>query len=495
MNIAAISIAGIEKKIDTLEYRMIGPGVRYTRFILPDYPLSAYLLTIDLTDPHNFVETFQAANQVGKTEAMTAAYTRLDTELHTPLAGVNGNFWIVSVQGYPNEILGVPHSGSMLNGEMVSDPNSWNQWVDGSVGFAMIDSNKKVWIDDIEFVGKVKISNSGEYPISQINRMRDNNELVLFNSYLGTSKTTRTDNNGIEVFIKPVDNRKWDANEDVKCVVTRIISNHGGNLLETGESVLSGSGTAQTFLSVLSQGDTLSVNMTIKTLTDNQFPKVEQMITGNALVMKDGILTNRNYNEAYNSQLYPRTGIGSSKDGKTLFLIVIDKRGNSVGASTETMCVILKAFGADNAASMDGGGSAQMMIEGVIASSPADGNERPVANGWFLYHNAPEDKNVTKIEFDDLRRELPALALYKPTVLGYNQYGVLINKNIEGYTLSCSEDLGEISENGAFIATTKPPENIRFSGGFFNCGLSLTRFFGKHKIWNSPWTAVGADAG
>lgn len=446
-----INISGVEKRIDTLEYRMIGPGIRYTKFQLPDYPLSACLLTIDLNNPYNFIETFQAGNQVGKTEAMSTAYSRLNTSEHNTIAGVNGNFWIVSGQGQPAELLGVPHSGSAMGGEMITDPNSWNRG-HGSIGFAMIDTNKKVWIDDIDFAGKVTIPNKGEYPVSQINRIRGENELVLFNSYLGAGKTTRTDNNGTEVFFKPVDNSKWNTNEEVKCIVTRIIANQGANVLQNGESVLSGNGTAQIFLSALSPGDTLSVHMSVKTLTDNQYPSVQEMITGNALVMKNGTLTDRNTNEAYNSQLYPRTGIGTSQDGKTLFLIVIDKKGTSIGASTATMCEILKAFGAVHATSMDGGGSAQMMLEGQIVNNPADGKERPVANGWFLYHKAPQDNNITQIAFDDIRSELPSLALYKPKILGYNQYGVLITKNLENYTLTCSEGLGEITADGAFIA-------------------------------------------
>src|SRR5690606_34422816 len=140
-------------------------------------------------------------------------------------------------------------------------------------------------------------------------------------------------------------------------------------------------------------------------------------ITGNALVMKNGILTDRNTNEAYNSQLYPRTGIGTSTDGKTLYLIVIDKKGTSIGANTATMCGILKAFGATDVTTMDGGGSAQMMLEGTIVNNPADGKERPVANGWFVYHNAPEDNKITQLAFEDLRTEMPALASYKPIIL------------------------------------------------------------------------------
>ncbi len=450
-HISAININGVEKRIDTLEHRQVGPGVLYTRFQLPDYPLSAYILQVDLNNPYSFIETFQAGNQVGKTEAMTTAYNRLNSTAHSTIAGVNGNFWIVSGQGQPTELLGVPHSGSMLGGEMITDPNSWNRG-HGSIGFAMIDANKKAWIDDIVFTGKVNIPNKGGYTISQINRMRGDNQLVLFNKYLGDDKTTRTDNNGVEVFIKPADNGQWSTNGDVTCVVTRIITNQGGNLLEKGESVLSGSGTAQTFLSGLNPGDTLLVNMSIKTQTDNQQPKVNEMITGNALVMKNGILTDRNTNEAYNSQLYPRTGIGTSTDGKTLYLIVIDKKGTSIGANTATMCGILKAFGASDVTTMDGGGSAQMMLDGTIVNNPADGKERPVANGWFVYHVAPKEYNITQLAFEDLRTEMPALAKYKPVILGYNQYGVLVDKNVENYTLSCSEGLGQITSDGAFIA-------------------------------------------
>lgn len=452
---SVIDIWGQAKTVDTLENKSVGPGINYTKFELPDYPITAYMLTIDLKNPNNLVETFQAQNQVGKTEAMTSAFNRLSRDEHKTIAGVNGNFWIVSGQGMPNELLGVPHSGSMLDGEVITDPNGWNRGRGDislpDIGFAMLDANKKMWVDDIVFNGKVTIPNIGEYPIAEVNRIRKDNELVLFNQYIGT-QTTRTDNNGVEVFIKPIDG-KWNINGDVECIVTRIISDKGANLLEEGESVLSGNGTARTFLENLSVGGKLSVTMGLQTFSDNQFPAIKQMITGNALVMRGGELTPRNYNEEYNSMLYPRTGIGTSQDGKTLYLIVIDKMGQSKGASTETMCGILKACGAYHATSMDGGGSAQMMLDGAIVNKPADGRERAVANGWFLFHNAPDDTEITRIEFDDYRIQVPSFSSYTPVILGYNKYGVLVDKNVSGFKLSCPETLGNIDQNHTFVAS------------------------------------------
>ena len=142
-----------------------------------------------------------------------------------------------------------------------------------------------------------------------------------------------------------------------------------------------------------------------------------------------------------------------SQDGKIAYLIVIDKMGSSVGANTATMCGILKAAGAWNATSMDGGGSAQMMLDGSIVNKPADGKERAVANGWMLFQNAPADNVITRLEFADYKVDVPVFASYKPVILGYNQYGVLINSDVQGFSLTCTPGLGQTDANANFVAS------------------------------------------
>ena len=456
-----INILDVSKSVDTLVYRQVGPGTMYTYMRLPEYPINVHMMTIDLNNPYNIVETFQAYDRAGSTERMTNAYTRLASSGHTPIGGINGNFWIVSGQGQPDVLLGVPHSGSVRNGEMITDPNGWNRGrgttteeLLNEIGFAAIDENRKVWINDMGFDGKATIEGIGEYPISEINRIRKTDELVFFNSYLG--KPTRTDDNGTEVFIKPINGQGWAVNKEIVCEVVRIIKDKGANTLQEGESVLSGNGKAKIFLENLAVGQQIKVNMGIYTLADKLRPMVKELVTGNALVMKDGVLTTRNTNEDYNSTIYPRTGIGMSADGKTLFLIVIDGKSSiSVGASTATMCEILKAAGASNATSMDGGGSAQMMLKGQIVNKPADGTERAVANGWMLFSTAPDNDKVTQFDFLDYKLRIPAKASYKPSFLGYNQYRVLSTETLEGVTLSCEPALGQIID-GQFVASATP---------------------------------------
>ena len=449
-------IGGETKRVDTLMHRIIGPGVTYTKLSLPDYPLSAYLMTVNLANQYNKVETFQAQNRVGSTEAMTNAYQRLSGSRHNSLGSVNGNFWIVSGQGQPTELLGVSHSGSALDGQLLTDPNNWNsgrtsdqEVLKQEIGFAVIDEARKAWICDMGFDGKVLVG-SQSFKISEVNRNRVTpgaNEIVLFNQYLG--KATRTSTAGTEVVVKLAGGQTWGVSKNVQCTVMSK-NNTGGTVIAAGQAVLSGHGTGKTFLDNISVGQTITLNLGVYTLESGERPTVRQMVTGNAYVLRNGQLTIRNTNEAYNSQLYPRTGIGASEDGKKLFLIVIDKKGSSVGANTTTMCNILKAYGAYNVTSMDGGGSAQMMIGGAIVNNPSDGNERPVANGWMVFNTAPDDNVVASLLFEEHSDIIiPAYGEYRPNILAYNQYGTLLSENFQNYTLTCEPSgLGTISSDG-----------------------------------------------
>jgi len=92
----------------------------------------------------------------------------------------------------------------------------------------------------------------------------------------------------------------------------------------------------------------------------------------------------------------PRTAIGSNRNGRYLYLIVVDGRQPfySRGATFVDLAKILIDQGAYIAMSLDGGGSSTMVIEGeegepVILNSPIDnyipGRERPVANHLGIY--------------------------------------------------------------------------------------------------------------
>jgi len=92
----------------------------------------------------------------------------------------------------------------------------------------------------------------------------------------------------------------------------------------------------------------------------------------------------------------PRTAIGINRNGRYLYLVVVDGRQPyySEGATYLELAELMFDQGAYYAMVMDGGGSSTMVIEGedgkpVILNSPIDnyipGRERPVANHFGVY--------------------------------------------------------------------------------------------------------------
>jgi len=121
--------------------------------------------------------------------------------------------------------------------------------------------------------------------------------------------------------------------------------------------------------------------------------RVVNAIAGDRYLVQSGIKVDG----LDNTERDPRTAIGFNKNGRRLYLVVVDGRQPlySAGATFDELANILLAHGAYFGMSLDGGGSTTMVIEGadgvpVILNSPIDqyvpGRERPVANhiGIFL---------------------------------------------------------------------------------------------------------------
>jgi uncharacterized protein YigE (DUF2233 family) len=95
-------------------------------------------------------------------------------------------------------------------------------------------------------------------------------------------------------------------------------------------------------------------------------------------------------------QLNPRTAVGINRNGRYLYIVVVDGRQPfySGGATFVDLAELLIQQGAFVAMSLDGGGSSTMVIEGkdaqpVILNSPIDnyipGRERPVGTHLGIY--------------------------------------------------------------------------------------------------------------
>ena len=96
------------------------------------------------------------------------------------------------------------------------------------------------------------------------------------------------------------------------------------------------------------------------------------------------------------SEVEPRTAIGINRNGRYLYIVVVDGRQPlySQGATFAELADLLIDQGAFMAMSLDGGGSSTLVMEGEdglpkILNTPIDhyipGRERPVGNHLGIY--------------------------------------------------------------------------------------------------------------
>ena len=453
--------------IDTLESYQVGPGIIYTRFDITNASSTrhCYIYEVDLTNPYNTVEESHSTT-MGNTERMADAHVRLDSANHRSIGSVNCNFWIVSSQdeGQYNGLTGVPCTGQVRNGKIGTNITNWNIGHGNpdpllgrsqDIGYLMIDDQKRAHIDQFSWDAHLKIGDQA-MPINEVNRNRSNpgdNDLVMFNSDMGTKTTLTksqidarlgTDLPLIEVVVKL--EQDWAINQHMFGEVVSINTN-GGTKIEDGYAVFRGRGTGKTFLETAKIGDRVQFIIGMYESHSLERPNIMQLSAGNCYVMREGRLTNRNWNEDYNNKNYPRTGFGVSKDHNTLWLMVMEKPG----MYTHEMASILRHFGAWEAAGADGGGSAQFNLGGQIINPTTEGTPRAVGNSIFLFSTAPDDSIVTEMRTTSTFIMLPKYAAIKPEFLGYNQYGMLVDKNLPNVELSCEPETGYITDKGEFV--------------------------------------------
>ena len=129
------------------------------------------------------------------------------------------------------------------------------------------------------------------------------------------------------------------------------------------------------------------------TLSFNNRPgRVYNAISGDRML----VLKGERASDLDDEELDPRTAIGINRNGRYLYLIVVDGRQPlySEGATFADLADLLIDQGVFIGMSLDGGGSSTMVIEGdngapVILNSPIDnyipGRERPVGTHLGIY--------------------------------------------------------------------------------------------------------------
>jgi len=138
--------------------------------------------------------------------------------------------------------------------------------------------------------------------------------------------------------------------------------------------------------------------LALQYMTDPPFANVLAAVGGGPELLHGGVPVDdpASPNYADRDRRIPASAAARFPDG-TLALVVVDGRhpAASIGVNRAELIALLRALGATDAMLFDSGGSATLAArvlgdaDASVVNEPSDGAERPVADGLFVYSDAP----------------------------------------------------------------------------------------------------------
>ncbi|HRI45535.1 MAG TPA: phosphodiester glycosidase family protein [Ignavibacteriaceae bacterium] len=421
---------------DTVTTMNVGVGVKYYKVLSYAAPYSINILEVDLKNGYNSVETVKANDRLNGYERTSSMAARNSFPGHRVVGAVNGDFYGSG---------GVPINIQIKNGQILRNPISLS-----TLGFDIFNNPM---LKVVNFSGDVKDKLNQSNQLHGVNKTRETNQLILFNRYMGA--TSGTNIYGTELLVKPIGG--WIVNDTVKLVVTNKQVGVGSMAIPDSFSVLSGHGTAATFLNGISIGDT--IKLVQKVLPG--LPKLKEMMGGFPKIVNNGLnYAVQGFNEeggpSHAFEKHPRTAAGFSQDSSKLYLITVDGRmAASAGMTLVELADFMVQCGIYYGINFDGGGSTTMVMRDSVVNVYSDGAERTVANALLIVSSVPDD-TLSSIQLTPKKTKLYRNSNLQFRVTGWDNYFNKIPVNPNEVTFSCTPGLGTINNTGIFTAGELP---------------------------------------
>lgn len=356
-----------------------GASLQTIRMNTDGGPLNVYILKADLSDPFLKIDTI-----IGSDGTLNNNQTVTEMAKRTgAVAAINGDFFQMNESG---RTIGLAYQG----GRLLESPAQRNDMY----GIALT-AEKTPLIEIFSFSGKVTAENGKSFPLAGINKpgyllmsnkSSDVDTLNLYNILWGT--TSRGKQAGLTGVVEAV--IKKDA-------VQKILTDQPGVAIPADGYILRGHGPAAQFIKDnLKPGSKVSYTYKVEPKGNDLFAAVG----GQALLVQDGHLP------AYFSQnitgKHARTAAGISKDGKTLYLVAVEKQvaaggtAVSVGMTQEELAGFLISIGVWRAVNLDGGGSTTLAARHLgdinisLVNQPQGITQRRVPDAIGLFSLAPQ---------------------------------------------------------------------------------------------------------
>ncbi|MCI0494613.1 phosphodiester glycosidase family protein, partial [candidate division KSB1 bacterium] len=306
---------------ETIVSTPVGPGVIHHHEFRAAGPWQLHVLEIDLSNPWIKIESIKANNLIVGREGTSSMSARSDREAHRVVGAINADFFSGD---------GTPVGAQVIDGILLKQPNQRSM-------FAVSNLMQPI-IEIVSFSGKIISAKNKTQSIHGINKVRETDEMILYNKYLGSR--TGTNYWGTEITVEYLTENPM-VNDTIYVVAIakdsiQGLAGHANNLIPSNGAIISGHGTSSTFLnSEVFVGDTLAFILQLPPVTQ----LIKELVGGTPRLIRDGKASveweKESVGQAFTYDRHPRTAVGFSQDSTKLFFFVVDGRqtGFSVGMS------------------------------------------------------------------------------------------------------------------------------------------------------------------
>ena len=463
----AYALTTISEKVT--EERMTSGVVlkNYDRFTEKGW-LNINILEVDLEDEYTDIGLLNSENGLNTFQTV---YQMASNEENI-VAAINGDFFNgTSVNG---NTIGL----SIKDGKLLTTTYYENELKDTFASFVLDEENDS-WFD--YFTHKITLKNKTkkkELLIAEYNKVSTNYEYpVLYTSDWGTTsygnKLSLT-----EMLI--VDNKVKEIRENGEPF----------EIPENGFVIATYGTTAEQMKEDFKKGNRVELDIEM----DLDIDEIKMAVSGGALLLEDGEIPEKFTANITGSN--PRTAIGTSKDGKTLFLITVDGRqSSSIGMTQTELAEFLKEKGVYTAMNLDGGGSTTMIGRklGELAiktiNSPSGVTLRKVTNAIGVY-NTSKTGALSDIIVKVPEENVFVNSKRKIEILGYDKYYNSVDVDFDDFNFEVSGAKVEVEDGYIYSTDEVGTATITVKKGKISKSFKIDVLSAPNEIEISPKRAA-----
>ena len=343
----------------------LAPGVRHDVLRDPAAPWTAHVATIDLAAASS-PETVLAGNRLQGLDAVSTMTRRAGAVL-----GINGDYALSS--GRPVHLFA-------NDGRLAQTP----QLLGRALGFDVSGTRVRMGFPDL----RVSVTRPSDTSTVTMAVPRFNSggpvgdALAAFDAYGALLEVPP--NNACYAGLAPFGPRAMTTDGAVATPLQVTGNRCGGEapVVQPTGAVL----TANRYHGNEAFIRSLAAGQSVQLTTQLGFPGTVDAIGGNPLLVANGRVAD---GDVDGSGAFfgrnPRTAVGITDAGQLLLVVVDGRQGAySSGMTLRELATLMATLGAREAINLDGGGSSEMFVNGLVANRPSDGRERLVSSALVV---------------------------------------------------------------------------------------------------------------